>query len=230
MEPVSASFLSFLGAEIARASVRVSPTMNASSDKTLPRMPASVPVMVLGGAALLPHNCLPLYIFEPRYRAMLERALETDRLLAIATPRDREGAQVLEVGCVGLLRACVRNPDGTSHLVLEGLCRVRFVGWPQLEPFRQAVVEPYAPCAPGTQPDLESRLDFLRTALRRFEPDLPSELWEKMTRIGQAEVLVDVAAGALLSDGNHRQSILEEPDAALRQRLLLRLLEEISPS
>jgi Lon protease-like protein len=200
--------------------------MNSASEKTLPRMPASVPVMVLGGAALLPHNCLPLYIFEPRYREMLQRALATDRLLAIATPRDREGTQVLEVGCVGLVRACVRNPDGTSHLILEGLCRVRFIGWPQLEPFRQAAVEAFAPGDLGSRDELENRLGFLRAALRRFEPRLPPELREKMVQISQPEVLLDVAAGMLLGDGAHRQAILEEADSVLRQRLLLRLLEE----
>jgi Lon protease-like protein len=203
--------------------------MNAASEKTLPRMPASVPVMVLGGTALLPHNCLPLYIFEPRYRAMLERALVTDRLLAIATPQNREGTRVLEVGCIGLVRACVRNPDGTAHLILEGLCRVRFTGWPQLEPFRQAEVEAYTQSGSDSRPELERRLEFLRAALRRFELQLPPELREKMAQIGQPDVLLDVAAGVILRDAFHRQSILEEADSVLRQRLFLRLLEEIEP-
>ena len=204
--------------------------MKSASEKTLPRMPASVPVMVLGGAALLPHNCLPLYIFEPRYRVMLERALATDRLLAIATPRNREGTQVLEVGCVGLLRACVRNQDGTAHLILEGLSRVRFIGWPQLEPFRQAEVEPFAVGSAESGPELERRLAFLRAALRRFEPRLPQELRERMAQINQPEVLLDIAAGVLLRDEAQRQALLEEADSMLRQRLLLRLLEEMEPS
>jgi Lon protease-like protein len=204
--------------------------MNAASDKTLPRLPASVPVMVLGGTALLPHNSLPLFIFEPRYRAMLERALQTDRFLAIATPRDQAGLEVLDVGCVGLIRACVRNADGTSHLILEGLSRVRFTGWPQLEPFRQARLEPFAPEAPGSRVEREQRLEFLRVALGRFALHLPAELREKLTQIGDPDVLLDVAAGVLLSDGAHRQAFLEEPQGVLRQRLLLRLLEEISRS
>jgi hypothetical protein len=43
-------------------------------------------------------------------------------------------------------------------------------------------------------------------------------------------VLLDVAAGVLLRDESQRQSILEEADGVLRQRLLLRLLEEAEPS
>lgn len=203
--------------------------MDAAPDKTLSRLPVSVPVMVLGGTALLPHNCLPLYIFEPRYRAMLERALATDRLLAIATPIDRKGARVLEVGCVGLVRASVRNEDGTSRLILEGLCRVLFTGWPQLEPFRQAEVQVHAAPSSASPSELEERLEFLRAALRRFGPGLPSELSERMAQINHPDVLLDVVAGVLLSDEAHRQAILEEADGPRRQRLLLRLLGEIAP-
>lgn len=203
--------------------------MDVAPEKTLPRMPASVPVMVLSGAALLPHNCLPLYIFEHRYRAMLEKALATDRVLAIATPRDRGGTQVLEVGCVGLVRASVLNPDGTSRLILEGLCRVRFTGWPQLEPFRMAEVEIHALRDASTPSQLDERLEFLRAALRRFGPGLPAELSGRMAQISHPDVLLDVVAGVLLSEEGHRQAVLEESDGVKRQRLLLRLLEEIAP-
>ena len=40
--------------------------------------PGSAPVMVLGGATLFPRGYMPLFIFEPRYRAMLNHALERD--------------------------------------------------------------------------------------------------------------------------------------------------------
>jgi Lon protease-like protein len=204
--------------------------MDAVPDKILSPLPASVPVMVLGGAALLPHNCLPLCIFEPRYRAMLEKALETDRLIAIATPGDRSGTQVLSVGCVGLVRASVRNEDGTSRLILEGLCRVRFTGWPQMEPFRQAELRVHGSPSSTNPSELEERLEFLRAALRRFGPGLPSELSARMAQINHPDVLLDVVAGVLLSDEAHRQAILEEADGVMRQRLLLRLLGEIAPS
>jgi hypothetical protein len=40
-------------------------------------LPEQLPVMPLSGAVLFPHALLPLYIFEPRYRKMLEHALES---------------------------------------------------------------------------------------------------------------------------------------------------------
>jgi Lon protease-like protein len=137
---------------------------------------------------------------------------------------------VLEVGCVGLVRASVLNEDGTSRLILEGLCRVRFIGWPQLEPFRQAEVRVHGSGGAQSPSELEERLEFLRAALRRFGPGIPSELSARMAQINHPDVLLDVVAGVLLSDEAHRQAILEEADGVLRQRLLLRLLGEIAPS
>jgi Lon protease-like protein len=87
-------FLRIFDAETLPVWAKEEASMNAS-DPQIPRLPASLPVMVLGGAALLPHNSLPLFIFEPRYRAMLELALQTDRLLAIATPCNQDGSEVL---------------------------------------------------------------------------------------------------------------------------------------
>jgi Lon protease-like protein len=129
---------------------------------------------------------------------------------------------------VGLIRACVRNPDGTSHLILEGLSRVVYRDWLQVEPFRVVRAEIHARTTPASRGELEKRLEFLRAALRRFEIRLPKELREKLARIEDPDVLLDVVSGVFLSDGDHRQSILEEPDGVRRQRLLLRLLEEIA--
>ena len=51
-----------------------------SSSVTLPEQ---LPVMPLPGAVLFPHALLPLYIFEPRYRKMLEHALRKHRMFCV---------------------------------------------------------------------------------------------------------------------------------------------------
>ena len=40
--------------------------------------------MPLPGAVLFPYALLPLYIFEPRYRKMLEQALQLHRMFCVA--------------------------------------------------------------------------------------------------------------------------------------------------
>ena len=60
------------------------------SKEIIQELPATIPVMVLPGVTLFPNALLPLHIFEPRYRLMLEEALGDCRMLAMAMPRDEE--------------------------------------------------------------------------------------------------------------------------------------------
>jgi hypothetical protein len=49
-------------------------------------MPESIPVFPLSGALLLPRGQMPLNIFEPRYLAMFDAAIASDRLIGIVQP------------------------------------------------------------------------------------------------------------------------------------------------
>ena len=48
-------------------------------------IPKQAPLMVLPEMTLFPHALVPLRIFEPRYRAMLEWTLERERVFCLAT-------------------------------------------------------------------------------------------------------------------------------------------------
>src|ERR1043166_4579809 len=111
------------------------------------QFPDEVPVMPLPGALLFPHALLPLHIFEPRYRAMLEHALREQRMFSVALIRAQRSQwkstdDFFHVAGVGLIRACVGRNDGTSNLILQGLRRVRFTGFQQSAPFPIARIEP----------------------------------------------------------------------------------------
>src|SRR3989449_4124842 len=109
-------------------------------------LPDEMPVMPLPGAVLFPHALLPLYIFEPRYREMLEHALERDRMFSVtlikpSCPEWHAPEDFFHFATVGLIRACVGRGDGTSDLVLQGLHRVRFSSFQQETPFPIARID-----------------------------------------------------------------------------------------
>ncbi len=54
--------------------------------------PTVIPVFPLPGALLLPRGQMPLNIFEPRYLAMVDDALRTDRVIGMIQP-DSETAR-----------------------------------------------------------------------------------------------------------------------------------------
>lgn len=200
--------------------------MSGGFDSEGMELPETLPVMVLGGATLFPNTLLPLFIFEPRYRAMLESALSTDRMLAIVQPLRENEERVCQAAGVGLIRACVKREDGTSHLVLQGVARVKFVGWPQLVPFRVASVEKLGRFELESEEARLERLVHLRVVLERGGLPLPKEMSEHLARIDDPDALTDIAASALLKDAMKRQAILAEESNIQRQALLLQFLRD----
>ncbi len=81
--------------------------------------------------ALFPRAAAPLHVFEPRYRQMMEAALEGDRTLVMATVRPdhveemAEDPPIYDVGCAGFIQTYQRLADGRYNLVLQGTQRVR---------------------------------------------------------------------------------------------------------
>jgi ATP-dependent Lon protease len=94
--------------------------------------------MILPNATLFPRTMLPLYIFEPRYRRMLEKSLETHRLFAVAMKRRDCSREIpCRVAGLGMVRVAVRHDDGTSHLVLQGVSRIELDKAVSYRPFRR---------------------------------------------------------------------------------------------
>ena len=77
------------------------------------------PAILLQGAALFPHQLLPLHLFEPRYRRMVEDALKADRRFAVGEAA--EGADGAESAggwaTLGRIVSHQELPDG-RHLVI----------------------------------------------------------------------------------------------------------------
>lgn len=94
-------------------------------------LPATLPIFPLEGALLLPHGQLPLHIFEPRYRNMVENALASGRMLGMIQPRGGQPqptpdqAELFETGCVGRIVAFTETDDGRFFITIKGVCRFR---------------------------------------------------------------------------------------------------------
>lgn len=92
-------------------------------------LPQSVPVFPLSGALLLPFARRPLNVFEPRYVAMVDAALASDRLIGLIQPEDaseespRGRAPLQRIGCLGRITHFEEQDEGRYFIVLEGVCR-----------------------------------------------------------------------------------------------------------
>ena len=107
--------------------------MTEAVTQAMPRdiseLPTELPIFPLSGAVLLPRAHLPLHIFEPRYRAMIEDALAGDGIIGMVQPREVERQEpddapdIYGAGCLGKIVENQLNEDGRLLITLIGLCR-----------------------------------------------------------------------------------------------------------
>lgn len=196
-------------------------------------LPAAVPVMPLPGAVLFPNALLPLHIFEPRFREMLDSALHADRMFCIALVRPerhhwRTSIDFFQVSTLGLIRACVGRVDGTSDLILQGIRRVRFSGFEQETPFPIARIQPLK-----SRTRLTVETDALAAKvleyygqLKSIGRELPEKIDRYLTEMSDPEMLTDLMAATFIGDATRRQQLLEELELNERLRLLIQYLRE----
>ena len=202
--------------------------------------------MTLPNATLFPQAVLPLFIFEPRYRKMLAEALASHRFFVVA--RQRTGWQHEEPETkagLGVIRVSVDHEDGTSHLLLQGVARVRLQQLIRQKPYRVHRVEPFD----GEPPDtvvadaLMARVRELVGELATLGVTLPSGLsTESLVQGGQPAsedrdgsapfleslqdpgTLADLVASTVLQDSGSRQMLLATGDVEVRLRKLIQFL------
>jgi Lon protease-like protein len=197
-------------------------------------LPDEVAVMTLPEVTFFPQALLPLHIFEPRYRKMLKDVLLTHRLFAVAgvDPQGGPGDEPPHrIGTIGIVRACQKNTNGTSNLLLQGLARIEFLEILGEEPYRRVRIRALASKA-GADGEknlrLRRSLERLIVLKRQLGGTVPTEFTRFLRTVDDPETFVDLAAFTLCDDAGFKQRLLETLD--VHQRLVLysdRLRHEI---
>ncbi|MGH2584027.1 MAG: LON peptidase substrate-binding domain-containing protein, partial [Dehalococcoidia bacterium] len=94
---------------------------------------------------LFPGAPLPLHIFEPRYRLMIDECIEQERPFGVVLiergPEVGEGAVPHTVGATARITAVERMPDGRMNIGCEGQDRFRILDTSSARPYLLGEVE-----------------------------------------------------------------------------------------
>lgn len=174
------------------------------------------------GTVLVPTALLPLHVFEPRYRALVDDVLASDarELGVVLIERGHEvgGGDVrTSVGTAGRVLDAERTADGRWGLVVVGTRRIRIEEWLDDDPYPRARVVDWPDEGADVPPEQrDEAVGLLRRALA-----LAAELGEARApaTIDLAEDPVDasfqITAVAPLGPAD-RQALLATPDVASR--------------
>jgi Lon protease-like protein len=137
-----------------------------------------VPVFPLPGVFLFPGQLMPLHVFEPRFRQMIDDSLDTSGRIVIGTVLARHRGELagapplLEIAGIGEIARHERMEDGRYLLWLCGLGRVRIEEAPSDRLYRRVRIQPLADVAPTRDEDDALRPSVLEAIQRRTGTDL----------------------------------------------------------
>lgn len=192
-----------------------------------------LPVFPLGNP-VLPTQLLPLHVFEPRYRVLMETITDFGSTAEMGVVLIERGSEVgggdvrSTVGTVTHLIESERLPDGRWVAIFAGSHPLRVERWLDDDPYPQAIVEERADeeWSPTDEPLLGAAENAVRRALelasRLGEPvGHPSFALPAEPAVAAWELCARAPLGAL-----DRQRLLEEETRPERLQLLEHLADD----
>jgi uncharacterized protein len=188
-----------------------------------------LPIFPLPETVLFPNVLMPLHIFEPRYRRMVEDCLAGSRVMAMALLRPGWDAEtsltppVFGVVGAGVIVHDERLPDGRYNIAVKGVARVaveeELITDAPYRVVRGRILEDEFP--PEGPEALERELTTLKLCYLRLTAELPGsndDLTRFVTRAKDPALLVDVIASVAIPDVEERQRLLETRSVKERLR------------
>ncbi len=193
-------------------------------------LPEIIPVFPLPGALLLPRAEMPLNIFEPRYVAMIDAALGSDRVVGMIQPDDAlapcsSGPGLCAIGCAGRITSFAEAGDGRYMITLTGISRFRIVEELPSALFRRCRVTatPFATDFALTSEGVDRRA-VLQTFRAYLDAHNLEADWESVGRASN-ETLINALAMMAPFGPAEKQALLEAPDLRARAETLVAITE-----
>lgn len=195
-------------------------------------LPPHLPLFPLPDTVLFPGVFLPLHIFEPRYRQLITKAIEGDRIIGMTMivaghEEQYEGRPpIYPVGCAGLITHVERLADGRFNVILRGLDKFRI---DEEEPPTDGVLYRIAHVTALEETTTEADRVALREARQRLEeilePSLQDEGSGRLPRDMADDDLVNALSQYLELEPLEKQALLERPGVLARCQTLIELIE-----
>ena len=195
-------------------------------------LPDILPIFPLEGVILLPGAQLPLNIFEPRYLAMTEAALASNRLIGMIQPKSTEPkhngqSQIYTTGCAGKIIEFSETADGRYLISLQGIARFKvseelttMTGFRQVKPIWDDYKDDL-----NNSGDLGLDREKLITLLANYFKDNGMECdWSAIEKTDDSSLIAILSMACPLSAGE-KQALIEAKTCADRADVFMTLIE-----
>lgn len=183
---------------------------------------------------MLPCGQMPLNIFEPRYLAMIDDAIASNRIVSVIQPRLDAGAgeessacpELCSVGTLGRITSLSETGDGRYIISLIGICRFRLIDeLPSKKAYREGRIAPFlhdlTSDAGEDNVNRSGLLDSFRAYLEAN--DLEAD-WDSVEQASNATLVNTLSMMAPYGPAE-KQALLEAPDLRTRAETLIAMTE-----
>lgn len=206
-------------------------TGNATRNADIP--PDALIILPVRKVVLFPGLILPLTIGRDKSIAAAQQAVREQRQIGVFLQRDPDNndpgpGDIYRIGTLANIIRYLAAPDGTHHVVVQGVQRIRIDDFLPGTPFLTARVI-HLPEPDTRTTEIEARFRNLRNqALEAVQllPQAPQELIATIENAASPAALADLAAGYMDITPEDKQAILETVDLTTRIDRVSKLLAE----
>lgn len=196
-----------------------------------PQSPQNLPVLPLKNTVIFPQTVFPLVVQKPRSVRLIDDAVVADRMVALVALRDPEveeptPADLYTVGTLATIHRLARTPDGTLHIVVQGIERIRLGAVTQRDPYMRGDVESL-PDVVEAGVEIEALVRSVSDVFRKLmglAAYMPEEMAMNALNTDEPRQLAYLIASLTRMELSTRQRILEETSVAGKLRILLSVL------
>jgi hypothetical protein len=193
-------------------------------------IPEEISIFPLANAIFFPNTVLPLNIFEPRYKKMVEDALATNKMIGMIQTKYskiKDTNDVFSIGCLGKIENHQKTPDGRYLINLKGLVRFKILDEVTTElPYRKFRVTYNEFLADLDEIKFSEKIDVIRLidkAKKLFKIHHLSTDWKVVEKVEPNQLINSLAMICPFSVGE-KQSLLEAKNIKDRNLLINQII------
>ena len=220
--------------------VSLGPYVNDQDDDTKEpesgfRLPEVIGILPIRNAVAYPGTVMPLAIGRERSKRLLEDTTPNESVIGLLTQRNPETDKpepkdLYTIGTAASLLKVIKLPQGSSNIIVHGICRFEIVEIVATEPYLKAKVRQLDVTAKMTKKLQALMVNVRQTANRviALSPNVPEEASVLLENIESPSALADFLAANLSIPLAEKQQLLEELDAQKRlEKISLALAKQL---